>query len=458
MTLPEEFQQNMKQIIPQEEYESFIKSLSDDSQPTSIRVNCNKSSVAEISKHFSNSENCEIFPVSWCEEGLYLSSRPAFTLDPHLHAGAYYVQEASSMFITQVIRTQIDKPVNCLDLCAAPGGKSTAAISVLPEGSQIVSNEIDRRRARILAENITKWGFPYATVTSNAPKDFKNLHHVFDVIITDVPCSGEGMFRKDEGAIADWTPKKVKECAELQHEIINSIWNCLKPGGLLIYSTCTYNISEDEEMVDYVCRELGGVTVEIPTEENWNIHKPLIGKHSCYRFMPHFTKGEGLFMCAIRKDEDTVLTAKLKKPLKSSVKVAKDISDWVDIDVTLEQNQEGTICAIPISHKELHDQLVFNGLYILQSGIELGTVKGKDIIPSHNLAMSTAISDKAFPTYEVDLDIALDYLRRQTFVLPEDAPKGYVILTYHNLRLGFAKNLGNRCNNLYPEQWRIRNL
>ena len=368
------------------------------------------------------------------------------------------MQEASSMFVTHALRTFVSGPVTCLDLCAAPGGKSTAVISTLPEGSQMVSNEIDRRRARILAENITKWGFPNITVTCNAPKDFKGLRHTFDVIITDVPCSGEGMFRKDEGAVSDWSLTKVESCANLQHDIIDDIWNCLKPGGLLIYSTCTFNIDEDEKMVEYICDELGATALDIPIQPEWNIHSPLTGKYPCYRFMPHYTKGEGLFMAAIRKDEDVAQPAKLKKPIKNTIKVSKDISSWVNIPVHLEQTAEGVISAIPTSHKELHDLIVGNGLYILQSGIELGTVKGKDIIPSHNLAISTALAENAFPRYEVTEDIALDYLRRMAFVLPQDASTGYLLLTYKNLPLGFVKNLGNRCNNLYPQEWRIRNL
>lgn len=453
MELPEDFLQNMKSLIPQEEYEAFVKSIADDEQTTSIRINKQKIDAGMTAKIFDSAT-----PVGWCEEGLYLSNRPQFTLDPLLHAGGYYVQEASSMFITHVLRTHVKEAVTCLDLCAAPGGKSTAAISALPEGSQMVSNEIDRRRARILAENITKWGFPNITVTCNAPKDFKSLRHTFDVIITDVPCSGEGMFRKDEGAVADWSMAKVKDCAELQHQIIDDIWNCLKPGGLLIYSTCTFNADEDEKMVSYICDELGATALEVPVMESWNIHKPLMGSNPCYRFMPHFTKGEGLFMSVIRKDEDTIQPAKLRKPLKNAVKVTKDISSWVDADVILEQTQDGIISAIPKAHKDLHDLIVGNGLFILQSGVELGTVKGKDIIPSHNLALSCVLSPIAFPRYEVDREMSLDYLRRLAFVLPSDAPTGYVILTHQQLPLGFVKNLGNRCNNLYPQEWRIRNL
>lgn len=462
MTLPTDFQNRMKALLPSNEYKDFEKSLVESESTTSIRLNRQKINMfLDMSKLKTEGD-----AVGWCNDGLYLEERPQFTLDPLLHSGAYYVQEASSMFISHIIRSiiQDNRPLRCLDLCAAPGGKSTAAISSLPEGSEMVSNEIDRRRARILAENITKWGNPNITVTSNAPKDFKGLKHVFDIIITDVPCSGEGMFRKDEGAISDWSIQKVNSCAALQHEILDDIWDCLKPGGLLIYSTCTFNIEEDELMVEYICNELGATALDIPIKSEWNIHKPLAGNNPCYRFMPHYTKGEGLFMAALRKDEGELFKAKSKSGKHStsqkgsSTKPTKDISFWVNIPVILKQSAEGIISAIPTAHKDLHDLIVNNGLYVLQSGIELGTIKGKDIIPSHNLAMSTVLSDKIFPKYEITKESALDYLRRLAFVLPNDAPTGFIILTYNNVPLGFVKNLGNRCNNLYPQEWRIRNL
>ena len=452
MTLPEDFLKNMSLVVPRKEFEAFVKALADDQQTTSIRFNRAKFSAEEAKLHFGDTAQ-----VGWCEEGLYLDHRPQFTLDPLLHAGAYYVQEASSMFVSHVIRHLVDQPVFCLDLCAAPGGKTTAAISALPQGSQLVSNEIDRRRARILAENITKWGSPDVTVTSNAPKDFKPLRHVFNLVITDVPCSGEGMFRKDEGAVADWSLAKVKECATLQHSIINDIWDCLKPGGLLIYSTCTFNVDEDEHMVDYICQKLGGMALEVPVAEEWNIHKPLIGNAPCYRFMPHFTKGEGLFMAVIRKDEGKSLPCKAMKATK--YKRSKEfLNNWVNAEVVLEQNKNGVITAIPLNHVPLHDAVANSGLFVLQSGVELGTVKGKDIIPSHNLALSNILSKEAFPNVEVSFDVALDYLRRMAIVLPPDSPTGYVLLTYRGLPIGFVKNLGSRCNNIYPQEWRIRNL
>lgn len=462
MTLPTDFQNRMKELLPSNEYKDFEKSLVESESTTSIRLNRQKINMfLDMSKLKTEGD-----AVGWCNDGLYLKERPQFTLDPLLHSGAYYVQEASSMFISHIIHSivQDNRPLRCLDLCAAPGGKSTAAISSLPEGSEMVSNEIDRRRARILAENITKWGNPNITVTSNAPKEFKGLKHVFDIIITDVPCSGEGMFRKDEGAISDWSIQKVNSCVALQHEILDDIWDCLKPGGLLIYSTCTFNIEEDELMVEYICNELGATAIDIPIKSEWNIHKPLAGNNPCYRFMPHYTKGEGLFMAALRKDEGELFKAKSKSGKHStsqkgsSAKPTKDISSWVNIPVILKQSAEGIISAIPTAHKDLHDLIVNNGLYVLQSGIELGTIKGKDIIPSHNLAMSTVLSDKIFPKYEITKESALDYLRRLAFVLPNDAPTGFIILSYNNVPLGFVKNLGNRCNNLYPQEWRIRNL
>ena len=462
MTLPTDFQNRMKELLPSNEYKDFEKSLVESESTTSIRLNRQK-----INMFLDNSKlKADGDTVGWCDDGIYLKERPQFTLDPLLHSGAYYVQEASSMFISHIIRSiiQDNRPLRCLDLCAAPGGKSTAAISSLPEGSEMVSNEIDRRRARILAENITKWGNPNITVTSNAPKEFKGLKHVFDIIITDVPCSGEGMFRKDEGAVSDWSLQKVNSCAALQHEIIDDIWDCLKPGGLLIYSTCTFNIEEDELMVEYICNELGATAIDIPIKSEWNIHKPLAGNNPCYRFMPHYTKGEGLFMAALRKDEGELFKAKSKSGKHStshkgsSAKPTKDISSWVNIPAILKQSSEGIISAIPKVHQDLNDLIVNNGLYVLQSGIELGTIKGKDIIPSHNLAMSTVLSDKIFPKYEITKECALDYLRRLAFVLPNDTPTGFIILTYNNVPLGFVKNLGNRCNNLYPQEWRIRNL
>lgn len=476
MSLPEAFIEDLKPYMPASEMEEFIQALSQTEASVCIRTNQLKHPTV-------------VGNVPWCPEGNYLTERPVFTLDPLLHAGAYYVQEAASQFVTHVLRSLLpqDKAVTMIDLCAAPGGKSTAALSVLPEGSLLVSNEIDRRRSRILSENITKWGMKDVIVTGNAPADFTGLNHLFDVILADVPCSGEGMFRKDEGAIADWSPAKVEGCVALQRQILSDVWPTLKPGGLLIYSTCTFNVHEDEEQLQYICQQLGATLVDIPTDESWNIHPPLIKGLPCYRFMPHYTRGEGLFMAALRKkDDDEVITPQheAKKGGKKSKTVGRTIShntgksapknngkpvidlkkttifvkDWVSCEGFVEATPEGTLRFIPSALQGLHELLSDHGLYMLQSGIELGTIKGHDIIPSHALAMSLDRNPDAFPRVEIDLENALQYLRREAIVLPPEAPQGYVLVTYQHLPLGFVKNMGNRSNNLYPQEWRIRTL
>lgn len=487
MTLPEAFIENMSHVLPADELSCFVQALTVDEQPTSIRLNRKKWREQSLSDQPTETALAsdplglaDSKPVAWCAEGRYLQSRPQFTLDPLLHAGAYYVQEASSQFLTHVLRTFVTEPVTALDLCAAPGGKSTAALSVLPEGSVLVSNEIDRKRARILAENIQKWGNPNVCVTANAPADFQGLQAVFDVLITDVPCSGEGMFRKDAGAIAEWSPAKVHECAALQKQILRDIWGCLKPGGLLVYSTCTFNVQEDEEQLQFICHELGAELLTIPVQSDWHIHPALTGafapdvkpEQAC-RFMPHFTQGEGLFMAALRKlgnSSSTDLPGKGSKhgakgggkeglkPGAKSQTVDPRLLQWVQEPAKLKSNADGTILAIPTVLEDLYNQLVSNRLYLLSAGIELGTQKGKDIQPAHALALSTARSEHAFPMADLDLDTALNYLRREAIVLPPDVPRGYVLLSYRQMPLGFVKNIGNRCNSLYPTEWRIRNL
>lgn len=465
MLLPDDFLSDLSQYMSKDEFDRFVHALSDTEQTTCIRMNLAKSMTEEELPEVEGHEREDYLSViGWNPEtGRYLKERPAFTTDPLLHAGCYYVQEASSQFLGHVIQSLVHDSVNVLDLCAAPGGKSIALLSSLPAGSQLVSNEIDRRRSRILSENITKWGSTDVTVTCNAPKDFRKLRQLFDVIVTDVPCSGEGMFRKDEGAIKDWSAQKVSDCVNLQREIVDTIWPCLKPGGLLIYSTCTFNVHEDEENIAWICENLGGESIEVPTEEEWHIHTPLIGSHPCYRFMPHVTKGEGLFMACIRKntDEETITRhdhkGKSAPNKKNKTKLPQiNYHQWVDAEGEIEMTPEGDLRLIPSAHKELHDAITKEGLYILQSGIALGTMKGKDIIPAHALALSNALKEDAFPKAEVDIETALNYLRRESICLPEDIATGHVLICYKGHPLGFVKNMGNRSNNLYPQEWRIR--
>jgi 16S rRNA C967 or C1407 C5-methylase (RsmB/RsmF family) len=295
--LPADFVAETRRIMGEERYNRFVGAF-DEEAPTSIRVNP-RIAIDHGPWTIDHSDS----QVPWCSEGYYLADRPQFTFDPLLHAGCYYVQEASSMFVTHVLRQSGDCPQSALDLCAAPGGKSTALRSVLPADCVLISNEPMGNRAQILLENVTKWGAPNHIVTNNYPRDFRKAKLKFDFILCDVPCSGEGMFRKDPNAISEWSAQNVEKCWQLQREIVADAWECLNPGGLLIYSTCTYNTKENEENIRWILDTYDAQVLDIPVDFSWNITGSLLdGFHEpVYRFIPGITRGEGLFVCALRK-------------------------------------------------------------------------------------------------------------------------------------------------------------
>ena len=367
----------------EERLNRFLEAL-DEESPTSIRMNPSKGSLTVGES------------VPWCPEGYYLEGRPQFTFDPLFHAGCYYVQEAASMFVSHILRQFVKEPVTMLDLCAAPGGKSTAARTVLPEGSLLVSNEPIATRAQILLENITKWGWKDCIVTNNYPRDYRKAKTCFDVILCDVPCSGEGMFRKDPCAISEWSLQNVEKCWRLQREIVADAWECLVPGGLLIYSTCTYNIKENEENVRWILEEYDAEMLEVPTDPSWGITGSLLEGFSApvYRFIPGFTKSEGLFICALRK-----------RGVKN-----KDC----EVRNVMQKIERLKVISLP--------------------------------------------TPQSTHTERIDLPYseALKYLRGEAIVLPPDTPRGLVTVTYKGVALGPAKNIGNRANNLYPKPWRIK--
>ena len=333
--------------------------------------------------------------VPWCEEGFYLEGRPPFTFDPLFHAGCYYVQEAASMFVCHVLRQFVLEPVAMLDLCAAPGGKSTAARSILPEGSLLVSNEPITSRAQILLENITKWGWPDCIVTNNYPRDYRKAKAMFDVILCDVPCSGEGMFRKDPATISEWSPQNVEKCWRLQREIVADAWECLKSGGLLIYSTCTFNTKENEENVRWIMDTYEAEVLEIPTQPEWGITGSFLPDFNApvYRFIPGITKSEGLFLCALRKKGECEHSPK---------------------------------------------------------NYQLSTINSKLKV------LSPDLPEGDHPRIDISYPDVLKYLRGEALTLPADTPRGIVTVTYKGIPLGPVKNIGNRANNLYPKPWRIK--
>ena len=402
MQLPEDFIRETRQLMGSECFSRYMEAF-DEEAPVSIRLNpkvYQRDGSFDILLMYQKDRPSDI-QVPWCPEGYYLSGRPQFTFDPLFHAGCYYVQEAASMFITHILRTILLPltshllPLNTLDMCAAPGGKSTAMLSVLPEGSTLVSNEPIPTRAQILLENITKWGAKNSIVTNNYPRDFRKAKAKFDLILCDVPCSGEGMFRKDPATIGEWSLQNVEKCWRLQREIVADAWECLNPGGILIYSTCTFNTKENEENVRWIMETYDAEPIAIPTEPSWGITGSLLEGFDApvYRFIPGITKGEGLFACVLRKSGEWKM-----------VKGKRNV---------LQQIQSLSILSPLTSH------------------------------------LSPLKIDLTYPE-------ALKYLRGEALVLPSDTPRGIVTVSYKGFPLGPVKNIGNRANNLYPKPWRIK--
>jgi 16S rRNA C967 or C1407 C5-methylase (RsmB/RsmF family) len=392
ITLPPDFIEQTRLIFGDTLWADFLQAMEEES-PVSIRLNPLKA------KDWTVIEGEE---VPWCRGGYYLKERPAFTFDPLLHAGAYYVQEASSMFLDEVLKqhssliTHHSSLPKVLDLCAAPGGKSTLLRAAIPVDSWLVSNEPNPKRAQILSENMQKWGSPHTIVTNNYPRDFKKLKVKFDLILVDAPCSGEGMFRKDEVAIHEWSLQNVAHCSRLQREIVCDAWECLQPGGLFIYSTCTFNTHENEENVRWMMEELGAEILPVETKPEWKITGSLLkGFHEpVYRFIPKRTKGEGLFMAVFRKPS------------------SKD--------------------------------------YPAGKELKLSDLKALKILPPQREGLGEGAH------VELSYSQALQYLRREALTLPSEVPTGMVTMTYQGMPLGTAKNLGTRANNLYPKEWRIK--
>ncbi len=447
MQLPEEF----INMLPLGERDALLQALAMEPE-VSIRFNSKAADTRNLV--LESLESRADGHVLWMDNAVYLDHRPQFTMDPLLHQGCYYVQEASSMFLAQALRKCVNGPVRALDLCAAPGGKSTLLAQVLPEGSLLVSNEIQRSRAQILAENMVKWGRPGTMVTCNSPKQIGGSSLLFDIIAVDAPCSGEGMFRKDEGAVRDWSIGNVEMCAARQREIIDDIWPALKPGGCLIYSTCTFNRQEDEDNVRWIMDKYGAEPVDLNPDPEWNILGSLTDDNlPVYHFMQHKTRGEGFFLCLLRKPAGAQISLK-GRPFKADPKVPAECRTWLSGDYEYFIKGE-SIYALPSA---LADDMwqVGQELYALVPGIEVAVMKGRDWVPAHALAMSAALNRDAFINVEITRQQALAYLHCDAVRL-EDAPRGIVLLTYKNIPLGFAKNIGNRANNMYPQEWRIRN-
>ncbi len=415
MNLPEDFIRETRQLMGEERFNRYLGAFEEEA-PVSIRLNVTGGRFfCDIVGNVTKEPSPCYMPVPWCNEGFYLEGRPQFTFDPLFHAGCYYVQEAASMFVCHILRSlfTIHCPLSTvLDLCAAPGGKSTAMRSVLPEECVLVSNEPVPTRAQILLENITKWGAPNCIVTNNYPRDFRKAKAKFDLILCDVPCSGEGMFRKDPATISEWSLQNVEKCWRLQREIVSDAWECLNSGGIMIYSTCTFNTKENEENVRWIMDTYDAEPIAIPTDPSWNITGSLLPGFDApvYRFIPGITKGEGLFVCALRKG------------IKNEELRIKDYDDQTSTKTAPKSNHNYSLLINNPSLKRLTPDL-----------------------PQGD-----------FPQVDLPYSEALKYLRGEALVLPADTPRGFVTVNYKGIALGPVKNIGNRANNLYPKPWRIK--
>jgi 16S rRNA C967 or C1407 C5-methylase (RsmB/RsmF family)/NOL1/NOP2/fmu family ribosome biogenesis protein len=407
--------------------------------PTSIRINPNKTS--------------EYMPagnkIPWCEDALYMEHRPVYTLDPLFHAGAYYPQEAGSMVLAHVLE-QLLLPEHpfCLDLCAAPGGKSTLIASYLKGNGILVANEINAHRSKILRENISKWGFTNSVVTNNKPADFQTLYHFFDLVLADVPCSGEGMFRKDKKSRNEWSVQNVEMCTLRQRRIIEEIWQSLKPEGYLIYSTCTLNASENEENITWIMEELGAEIIEIDLDKEFFNGRNDIG----YYAIPGKTNAEGFYFAVLKKKTETSGILKIKT-ISSLQKLSPDEfriychTDGIDFF-----KWKDRVLALPKNGKEAMFQLM-NSLHLIKLGTTIAISNGKTYVPDQELANNSPLCAFA-DRIELTKAHALKYLKGETFYLEGSA--GYKLMCYNKIPLGWIKHLGNRFNNLYPKEWRIR--
>jgi 16S rRNA C967 or C1407 C5-methylase (RsmB/RsmF family)/NOL1/NOP2/fmu family ribosome biogenesis protein len=424
--------------------EAFI-AIHQTTAPTSIRFNPFKPQTANFQP--------QTFPIPWSSRGYYLAERPSFTFDPLFHAGTYYVQEASSMFLEQALTQLCDlsQPLTVLDLCAAPGGKSTHLLSLLNSQSLLVSNETIRSRSHILTDNIMRWGQPNSIVTNNDPKDFARLENFFDVIVADAPCSGSGLFRREPEAIAEWSVNNVTLCSQRQQRILADVLPALKPGGLLIYATCSYSREEDEAIGEWLTEALNMQHEKLNTNDDWGVTDAGTG----YRFYPYRLQGEGFYLACFRKEAGE--TASQKKARPSAIAANKTeaalLAEWLQApqEFAFYLNND-TYYALPARWRETYEVLRA-ALKIVQAGVNMGKIFKQKLQPDHALALSTARRNN-LPALALDYDTAIAYLRKQD-IGPQPGHSGWTLATYQQQSLGWLNILPNRSNNYYPKELRI---
>ena len=453
---PAEFIHTLEIHFGEERTHRLLSALS--AEPSlSVRANLAKISTEGLAEYFYDYYDGI---VPWCPEGLYLKSRPSFTLDPLFHAGYYYVQEASSMYTGVLLKRAISQlsegspfdrfgvspssassstegpGLRLLDLSAAPGGKSTHILSIIDPNDLLVSNEVIRSRASILAENIAKWGYPNVVVSNNDPADFIALDDFFDIVLVDAPCSGEGMFRKDPDALKEWSVDNVRLCASRQRRIVSDIWQALRSGGYFIYSTCTFNTLENDENVAWIASELGAELIEQR------------------QFLPGEERGEGFFIALLRKNGDYYPSVKNLAIKKSQIPACASFVSAVEGQFTF--SLKGDLWRLFPMALAADIKTLESSLKVIRSGVAVALQKGRDMVPEADLALSTVLDKKAFHIVELSLENALKFLSKENIIFGTEVPPGYLLVCFEGAPLGFVKNLGRRSNNLHPLSRRIR--
>lgn len=440
-SLNPDFIAELEKVVPPEGVEPFVRSIGREPR-VSIRRNPLKPYAGVP----------EGTPVEWCVQGVQLPQRILFTLDPLFHAGAYYVQESSSMFLEQVFERIVfpekGRALRVLDLCAAPGGKSTHIASLIGDEGLLVANETIRSRAVVLQENIQKWGSANVVVTGNDPACFGAQGALFDVVLVDAPCSGEGMFRKNEKAAEEWSPGAVRLCRSRQQRIVADAWDALREDGYLIYSTCTFNRQENEDNVRWIETELGGeaVTGCLP------LYGKVIGSDKGYRFHPDRVDGEGFFVSVIRKTAPEGKKLKINKLRPLPAAEERTVAGWFGKEFRL-VSRDGSLFAVPARYAA-EITLLCEKLQVLTMGCEVGEMLHGKLKPAHALAMFHGVGATDLPRVDLPLEAVQEYLRKGNV---DAAPfrEGYNLVTYEGCPVGFVKRIGGRVNNLYPKEWRI---
>ncbi len=447
MKLPESFVERLYAELPTEA-EALLEKISEAKPPVSIRLNTAKAGQLNLPLGKK---------VPWTDTAYYLTERPVFTLDPAFHAGAYYVQEASSMFLEQVVK-QLPQINSILDLCAAPGGKSTLLLGCLPDDGVLLANEILPNRAAVLAENLTKWGDSRVLVTNNKPADFMKTALQFDLVVCDAPCSGEGLFRRDPEAMKEWSAGSPAKCALRQQEIVATAMQLVKPGGFFIYSTCTYAVAENEAIVHELL-EAGSLPGNVDVDAAWGfIDSADLGltrlRNCMYRAMPHRVNGEGFFLAVLHKPVEEEGCAKIIK--MPTFRITDSNVPFFDAGilskfmiVRIKDNQFAWTEAVKGIFERSGGKL-----HYLKTGIKLGKWQGSVFVPDHEAAiLDETITDVSIVS--LAKEEALWYLSRLPFFIRQ-ATIGWQIVSFDGHKLGWIQQLADESRNCYPQAWRIR--